>query len=103
MLSTSFLRVQVRTGKRAPGFGVVGPLLWSPLPSKNTMSRSFDKKPKKSLKPSQRHVSMGIPTNIAVGPLGFQAELDIDSPGQQSRSCHDPEVDGPDLTAILDD
>ena len=89
--------------KGRPRFGVVGPLLWSPLPSENTMNRLFDKKPKKSLKSSQRHASLGIPTNIAVGPLGFQAELDTDSQGQQSRSCRDLEVDGPDLTAILDD
>ena len=67
------------------------------------MNRLFDKKSKKSIKSSQRHVSLGIPTNIAVGPLGFQAELDTDSQGQQSRSCRDLEVDGPDLTAILDD
>ena len=67
------------------------------------MNRLFDKKPKKSLKSSQRHVSLGIPTNIAVGPLGFRAELDVDSEGEQSRPCNDLEVDGPDLTAILDD
>ena len=67
------------------------------------MNCLFDKKSKKSLKSSQRHVSLGIPTNIAVGPLGFRAELDVDSEGQQSRSCHDLEVDGPDLIAILDE
>ena len=85
------------------GFGVVGPTLWSPLPSDNTMSRLFSKKPKKPLKSSQRHISLGIPTNIAAGPLGFRAELAVDSEGQQSRSCHDLEVDGPDLIAILDE
>ena len=67
------------------------------------MNCLFDKKSKKSLKSSQQHVSLGIPTNIAVGPLGFQAELDIDSEGEQSHPCNDLEVDGPDLTAILDD
>lgn len=59
------------------------------------MSNTLDKKPKKSLKPSQRHISLGIPTNIAVGPLGFQAELDIGPEGEQSHSHDDPEPDYP--------
>ena len=57
------------------------------------MNRLFDKKSKKSLKSSQRHVSLGILTNIAVGPLGFQAELDIDPKGEQNHSYHDLEAD----------
>ena len=67
------------------------------------MNRLFDKKPKKSFKSSQRHISLGIPTNIAAGPLGFRAELDFDPKGEQSRSRHDLEVDGTDLSAILDE
>ena len=57
------------------------------------MNRLFDRRPKKSLKSSQRHVSLGIPTNIAAGPLGFQAELDIDPKGEQNHSYHDLEAD----------
>ena len=57
------------------------------------MNRLFDRRPKKSLKSSQRHVSLGIPTNIAVGPLGFQAELGIDPKGEQNHSYHDLEAD----------
>ena len=63
----------------------------------------FSKKSKKSLKPSQRHVSLGIPTNIAAGPLGFRAELDTGSGGKSSRSCHDPGADRPDSTVTLDE
>ena len=49
------------------------------------MNRLFNKKPKKPLNPSQRHASLGIPTNIAAGPLGFRAELDIDPKGERDR------------------
>ena len=45
------------------------------------MKRLFGKKVKKSLKPPQQIVAFVIPTNIAAGPLGFRAELDIDSTG----------------------
>ena len=40
------------------------------------------KKSKKSFTPSQKHLLLGIPSNIAVGPLGFRAELDIDPEGR---------------------
>jgi len=46
------------------------------------MNHKFDKKSKKSFKSSQRHISLGIPTNIAAGPLGFRAELDIGPKGE---------------------
>jgi len=36
---------------------------------------SLFKKSKKSRKPSQQLVSLGIPTHIAVGPLGISADL----------------------------
>lgn len=36
--------------------------------------------------------------NVAVGPLGFRAELDTDPGGEQNRSYNDLEVDRPDLT-----
>ena len=63
------------------------------------MNRLFNKKSKKSLK---SHISLGIlPINVAAGPLGLRAELDIGSKGEQGRLYHDPaEVDGPDLTVV---
>jgi hypothetical protein len=67
------------------------------------MVHFFDKKSKKLLKSSQRYISLGIPTNIAVGPLGFRAELDTGPSGKQSRSYHDSKADRPDLTATLDE
>jgi len=67
------------------------------------MNRTHDKKSGKSLKPSQRPASLGIPTNIAVGPLGFRAELDIDPAGEESRFYHDLAADQLDSsTATLD-
>ena len=44
-------------------------------------SRTSDKKRKKSSKPSQKHIHLGIPINIAIAPLGFRAELGADSKG----------------------
>jgi len=49
------------------------------------MNRLFDKKSKKSPKPPRQHIASGIPTNIAIGPLGFRAELDIDPKGDSIR------------------
>jgi hypothetical protein len=63
----------------------------------------FNKKSKKSPKPPQRHIILGIPANIGVGPLGFRAELDIGSKGEQSRCYHDLEADKPDPTAVPDE
>lgn len=40
------------------------------------------KKSKKLLKSSRRYVSLGISTNIAVGALGFRADLDIGPKGE---------------------
>jgi hypothetical protein len=42
------------------------------------------KRSKKLLKSSRRHLSFGISTNIAVGALGFQADLDIGPKGEFS-------------------
>lgn len=67
------------------------------------MNFTFDKKSKKSLKVSQRHLSLGIPTNIAAGPLGFRAELDIGPKGGWRRSCHDIKADQLDSTVTLDE
>lgn len=66
------------------------------------MDRFFDKKHKKSSIPSQRHTSIGIATNVAVGPLGFRAELDISPKGERHCSHRDLEADRPDLTGTLD-
>lgn len=43
-----------------------------------------EKKSKKSSDFLAKHLSFGIPTNVAVGPLGFRAELDTDPRGEQS-------------------
>ena len=64
------------------------------------MNRLFGKKAKKSLRPPRQNIAFGILTNIAAGPLGFRAELDIDSTGD---SYQDLEVDWPDSTATLDE
>ena len=48
------------------------------------MKRLFSKGPKKPPKYSQRDLFLGIPTNIAAGPLGFRAELSIASEGERS-------------------
>ena len=87
------------------GFGIVGPPLWFfPLcPPRTRMDRLFNRKPKKSLKSPQRHITLGIPTNIAAGPLGFRADLDAGSTGEQDRPYHDSEADGPDPTAAPDE
>jgi hypothetical protein len=45
----------------------------------------FNKKSKKSLKSLPNHLLLGIPTNVAVGPLGFRAELGVNPNGEQSR------------------
>jgi len=65
------------------------------------MNRLLKKKSKKLHKSAQRHLYLGIPTNIAAGPLGFQAELDI-GPKGESRSYHDLE-NRPDSTVMPDE
>ena len=46
------------------------------------MDRLLNKKSKKSLKSSRGHIALGIPTNVATGPLGFRADLDIGPKGE---------------------
>jgi hypothetical protein len=41
------------------------------------MNRPFDNKSKKSPKLSQQRIFLRILANVAAGPLGFRAELDI--------------------------
>lgn len=60
----------------------------------------FNKKNKKTPKLSKNHIFLGIPANIAAGPLGFRAELDIGPKGEQSRSYRDLEADGSDPTGV---
>ena len=81
----------------------MGPSLWFSLCSKHAMNRLFDKKSKDSRKSSQRLVSLGIPTNVAIGPLGFRAELDIGPKGERCRPYWDLEPDGPDPTVVPDE
>ena len=69
----------------------------SPLHVNKPMPRKKSKKPFKSL----TTLALGIPTNIAIGPLGFRAALEADPIGERNRSYH-RELDRPDLTAILD-
>ena len=59
---------------------------------------------KKSKKPSKIHTSLllGIPTNVAVGPLGFRAALDINPKGERNRPYRELSSDRPDSTAIID-
>jgi len=66
------------------------------------MDRPFGKRSKKSLKPSQ-HIILGIPTNIAAGPLGFRAELDIEPKGEKGCPHHDFKTDRSDPTETLDE
>jgi len=55
----------------------------------------FDKESKKPPKPPQRRIYMGvIPSNIAVGPLGFRAEVATDAESEQSRPYRDLEANG---------
>lgn len=58
-----------------------------------------DKKSKKSSKLPLKHLLLGIPTNIAAGPLGFRAELDIKPKGEQG-CCPCSRAGRADLTAI---
>jgi len=62
-----------------------------------------DKESKNPSKPPQRHISLGlIPSNIAVGPSGFRAELATGAKSELSRSYHHLEADDPDSTVALD-
>ena len=65
------------------------------------MDRLFDKKSKKSRKTAKRHISLGIPTNIAAGPLGFRAELDANPIGNRSRSRHGLTTDRSDSSITM--
>jgi len=76
--------------------GVVGPSRSTCRP----MDRLFDKKSKKTLKSSRRHISLGIPANTAVGPLGFRAELDIGPKGEMGLSHRNLAADRSDSSTV---
>jgi len=46
------------------------------------MNNPLDKKPEKSLKSSQQAILLGI--NVAAGPLGLRAELEIGPKGKEA-------------------
>jgi len=57
------------------------------LSSRTRLNSMSDKESKKPSKPPQQHISLGlIPSNIAVGPSGFRAELATDAKSEQGRS-----------------
>ena len=60
----------------------------------------FNKKSKKTPKPSQLFASFGIPTNIAVGPLGFRAEA---HPQGDQTSYRKLQADWADSISTVDD
>ena len=63
-----------------------------------------DKKSKKPPRLLTKHLSLGIPTNVAIGPLGFRAELNVDPKGGRSRSLFDDrKVDRADSTTTPDE
>ena len=101
--SSNECSVVIQTGEERE-IGVVGPPHCTFLLTPNTqMNRLFNKRSEKPLKPSQRHVSLGIPTNVAIGPLGFRAELDIEPLGGWGFSPHDLGADRTGSTAVLDE
>lgn len=57
---------------------------------------------KKTPKPSQSNLSLGIPTHIAVQPLGFRAELDIGPKGERDLLSR-LRADQPDLAVAADE
>ena len=63
----------------------------------------FGRKSKKTLKSTPKNLLFGIPANIAAGPLGFRAELDVESEGGWICSYRYSRQDRPDSTLILDE
>ena len=59
----------------------------------------FGNKSKRSLRALAKHLLFGIPINIAAGPLGFRAELDVDPKGEPSCSRCRLEAGRPDCPA----
>ena len=61
------------------------------------------KKSKKPLRPLAKHLLFGIPANIAAGPLGFRAELDVNPKGERTCSHRSLGADRTEPTAISDE
>ena len=61
------------------------------------------KKSKKPLRPLEKHLLFGIPANIAAGPLGFRAELDVNPKGERICPHRGLRADRTDPTAISDE
>ena len=61
------------------------------------------KKSKKPPRPLAKHLLFGIPANIAAGPLGFRAELDVNPQGEWTCSHCCLRADRTDPTAISDE
>ncbi|KAF9644127.1 hypothetical protein BDM02DRAFT_3190896 [Thelephora ganbajun] len=63
------------------------------------MKRLFGKSPKKSPKPSPKHISLRTPVKIAPGSLGFRAKLDIGPDGvHEDDSGEDKELPTPEAS-----
>ena len=62
-----------------------------------------DKKSKKPLRPLAKHLLFGIPANIAAGPLGFRAELDVNPKGERTCSHRGLRAGRTDPTATSDE
>ena len=74
-----------------------------PLFPGTTMNRLFNNKRKKPPESFPQGILPTITTDIAAGPVSYQAQSNIGPEGGQTRSNRGPEVDRPDITLALDD
>jgi len=56
------------------------------LPPSTTTSRFFNNKRKRSSEPSPQGIFPTVPTDIAAGPVGYQAQSNIGPEGGHTRS-----------------
>ena len=63
----------------------------------------LDRKSEKPLRPLAKYPLFGIPANIAAGPLGFQAVLDVNPKGERTYPHRGLRADRTDPTAISDE
>jgi len=99
------VRIATAPASRKVRFGIVGPitLVFFSTLRRTKMDRLLSKKSKKSPKYSQRDIFPGILTNTAVGPLGFQVELDIAPRGERNHFYRDPDANWTDSTMAPDE
>lgn len=64
-------------------FGFVGPPLWSPLYPQRADGSIRQKAQEIPKTFPKTDFFLGIPTNVIVGPLGFQTDLDISPKGEK--------------------